>query len=130
MTVKTDWKITDRYNVSDYNRMTENLTTTAGLAGVTLPSWPAVSYASITGLADICKQIIAAYNALRRYADGTWPAIAFADRWLLWSECNQIEGICADVEAAYGYHTHAYLSGYTFKDLAARTHANLNKGGM
>ena len=83
MTVKTDWRVTDRYNLSDYNRMTSNLTEAAGLAGVTLPSWPAVSYASITGLADICKQLIAAYNALRPYASGSWPVIAFAGRWLL-----------------------------------------------
>lgn len=130
MTVKTDWQITDLYNVSDYNRMTSNLTSAAGLAGVTLPGWPAVSYASITGLADICRQIIAAYNTLRQYASGQWGEIAFSGRWLLWSECNQIEGICADVEAKYGFHTHAYLSGYTFKDLASRTHANLKKGEL
>ena len=130
MTVKTNWQAADHFNLSDYNRMTANLTEAAGLAGVTLPGWPALSYASITGLADVCKQLIAAYNALRPHGSGSWPAIVFTGRWLLWPECNQIEKLCAEIAERYGYHTHSYLSGYTFGELAGHTHENLEKGEM
>lgn len=128
MTVKTDWTAGDRYNPSDYARMTGNLTAAAGLVGESLPSWPAVSYASITGLDAVCRQIISAYNALRIYADG-FAAIAFADRWLLWSECNQIESLCLAINQAYRPRTHEGLAAFTHAELAAYTHEDLKNGG-
>ncbi len=128
--VKTDWKATDRYNVSDYERQTGNLTRVCMAVGIQPPEWETLTLYSIDNLYLACQQLLAAYAFLLPYSSKGWPPITYQERWLLWSECNHIEGLCLEIAEKYGLpSTHQELSAYTHAELSAYTHQEI-KGGI
>lgn len=96
---KTDWKATDFFNLSDYNRITANLTESFALSGLSPPDFRSLTVGSALRRDDR-QRIAQAYNRLCDLYGGH-SVNANKMRWFDYAELNLIENICILVKQEY-----------------------------
>lgn len=96
---KTDWKATDYFNLSDYNRITGNLTESFSLSGLSPPTFRSLVVGDVLRRDDR-QRIAQAYNHLSDLYGGD-PVDADKTKWFSYAELNRIETIYIRVKTEY-----------------------------